>query len=171
MAEHKQHDRRTDDEWRIQIDKDVRGVIEKQAGIAQSIKSLAGSFDRLRDSVDRIMKERFDAQKTPWGIIIAGLMLVAVIIGGLSSGYVRDLGRLERATDEGIARMHAHIEDGHPRRVEYQVLQNNEKIDNLDKTLRREMNLSIDAIDIKVKASNERLRKLESLHIQEKYRQ
>ena len=92
----------TDEDWRNQIDIDVRSlsnVLSKQGerlvGVEASISALGRNIDKFSHSFEATVERQQELQKTRWPLVLGVLTLVMVVIGGFMSGYLRDLNRIE----------------------------------------------------------------------------
>jgi hypothetical protein len=87
------------DNWRERIDTDVRGLSEDVAGVKAEVKGLANSFDNFSVAFERISLKQQEFSKPNYivvfGISTIGITIVLALIGGWTSGYLRDLNRVE----------------------------------------------------------------------------
>jgi hypothetical protein len=85
----------TDEQWRGQIDGDVRNMGERLVGVEAGISALARNFDKFSHSFEATVERQNDLQKTRWPLVFGVLSLVVVVLGAFLSGYLRDLDRVE----------------------------------------------------------------------------
>jgi hypothetical protein len=84
-----------DEQWRGQIDGDVRNMGERLVGVEAGISALARNFDKFSHSFEATVERQNDLQKTRWPLVFGVLSLVVVVLGAFLSGYLRDLDRIE----------------------------------------------------------------------------
>lgn len=82
-------------EWRDNIDRDVRNMGERLAGVEAGIFSLGRNFDKFSNAFEQSNNRQAELQKTRWPLVFGVLSLVMVIAGAFLSGYLRDLNRIE----------------------------------------------------------------------------
>jgi hypothetical protein len=87
------------EEWRNEIDKDVRDLSGRMAGVETGMKGLANSFDLFRSDFNSHQQTQQERNKPPWGILLGSASLTVVvfsaILTGIMGGYIRDLTRVE----------------------------------------------------------------------------
>ena len=86
-------------DWRERIDKDVRSLSSDVAGVKAEVKGLADGFNRFSKSFESVALRQQEAAKPNYivvfGISTIGITIVLALIGGWTSGYLRDLDRVE----------------------------------------------------------------------------
>ena len=87
------------EDWRERIDADVRILSNDVAGVKAEIKGLADGFNRFSKSFENVALRQQEASKPNYivvfGISTIGITIVLALIGGWTSGYLRDLTRVE----------------------------------------------------------------------------
>ena len=87
------------EDWRERIDNDVRNLSNDVAGVKAEIKGLADGFNRFSKSFENVALRQQEAAKPNYvvvfGISTIGITIVLALIGGWTSGYLRDLNRVE----------------------------------------------------------------------------
>ena len=87
------------EDWRERIDADVRTLSNDVAGVKAEIKGLADGFNRFSKSFENVALRQQEASKPNYivvfGISTIGITIVLALIGGWTSGYLRDLTRVE----------------------------------------------------------------------------
>ena len=156
-------------DWRDAMDGDIRSLSERVASVEVGITTLGKSFDRFTHAFETADERHMQASKTPWAILLGAATLMVtiftLIIGGIMSGYIRDLTRVEgdvlaiqsKRVSENDApqdmridalaermeeikeddhevqrRISKHLSDGHPRRVEEQIVDIRRTLDHLN---------------------------------------
>ena len=74
--------------------------------------TLGGRIGELTKAFNVYVTSQRDSAKTPWGVLIAAFTLVVLVIGlitgGIMSGYIRDLTRIEDYTGRVDHKIQAH---------------------------------------------------------------
>lgn len=83
------------DDWKNRIDSDVRKLSERMAGVETGMSGLTSSFDRFSIAFNESVARQRDMHRPQWQVIFGALTLIAIVLGGFVSGYVRDLNRIE----------------------------------------------------------------------------
>ena len=166
MARHmsdKNNEESTEDHWRRRFDKDIQSLHEKvsqltstASSVDSSLKTVFGRMDKSEQMHSDTEQRQREQSKTPWANYIATAALVLVIIGMVSSGYIRDLNRIEVSTVDNHKEIAEHVTDGHPKRVEQKVAANKEAIEYLTKEIHDNLGL-FNEVRIQLEAQNERL--------------
>ena len=86
-------------DWRERIDKDVRILSNDVAGVKAEIKGLADGFNRFSKSFENVALRQQEIAKPNYivvfGMATLGITILLALIGGWTSGYLRDLNRVE----------------------------------------------------------------------------
>ncbi len=150
-------------EWQTKVDSDIGSLAERMAGVESAMKNIGLRLGELVKVFDRHALMQQESTKTPWGLIIGSFTLMVVIVGGLmgafSSGYIRDIERIEATQLRGGDRIYLHeTKSGHPALTE-KVDMSLKITDDLDESLQREMRLLNDTINTKVEALDKRIQR------------
>ena len=91
------------EDWRERIDNDVRTLSNDVAGVKAEIRGLADGFNRFSKSFENVAIRQQEAAKPNYivvfGISTIGITIVLALIGGWTSGYLRDLTRVEHMVE------------------------------------------------------------------------
>ena len=92
------------EDWRERIDNDVRTLSNDVAGVKAEIRGLADGFNRFSKSFENVALRQQEAAKPNYivvfGISTIGITIVLALIGGWTSGYLRDLNRVESQVEQ-----------------------------------------------------------------------
>ena len=92
------------EDWRERIDNDVRTLSNDVAGVNAEIRGLADGFNRFSKSFENVALRQQEAAKPNYivvfGISTIGITIVLALIGGWTSGYLRDLNRVESQVEQ-----------------------------------------------------------------------
>ncbi len=138
---------------RVQREKDYRALSEEIGGVKQDMGGIKTAIGGIQASLDRMSQK--DSKGFNWAPVTMFLVLGLAVIGGFSSGYIRDQDRMQEQQKESISR---EIEQAYHTGQQDAKLEDAQKVTKeLDITLQREMRLLDERADEKVRGMDERL--------------
>jgi hypothetical protein len=154
---------RTYSKWQEKIDTEVSSLGERVAGINSTMQGINKGLGDLVKSFNIHNQLQQEATKPPYMFFIGAITLVVIVVGGIigafSSGYVRDITRIEATQLREANHVYLHeVTFGHPaltQKVDMLLT----KTDNLDISLQREMRLLNDTITVRINELDKRLQR------------
>jgi hypothetical protein len=111
--------------WRTHVDTELSDVGARLKGVESGLSGLTTAFNNFTQNIA-------ESAKPPWGVIIAGFTVTVVIVTSIfaafTSGYIRDINRVEQTATALQSQYNTHAADGHPKWINGRVDSLKEKV-------------------------------------------